>query len=221
MTLLVASLLCSLAILLGGLVRIESSAATTKAQAQAAADASALAATAESAPYGGGDPRLVAEQYARANGARMLACDCEPGATTMHVRVAVGGVEAEARAVIDVNALAPVRVDFDGAGMDRRLLEAVETLVRASGGRVYVQAGYRSFEHQTELWNEAVRRYGDPEVADNWVARPGHSFHELGLAVDLGGDLGLAVRLIERLNLPLYRPLVHEPWHFELIGTRR
>jgi hypothetical protein len=44
--------------------------------------------------------------------------------------------------------------------------------------------------------------------------------HERGLAVDLGGDLIRAVQLIEELDLPLYRPLANEPWHFELIGSR-
>jgi hypothetical protein len=45
--------------------------------------------------------------------------------------------------------------------------------------------------------------------------------HERGLAVDLGGDTGLAARLVADLGLSLYRPLPHEPWHFELVGTRR
>jgi hypothetical protein len=217
---LLLSLLCTFAILVGGMAQLESRAASTKAQSQTAADAAALAAVAESGPYGGGNPRAVAMEYARANDAHLISCDCPPGGTKMQVRVLISGIEAEARAVIDVDALAPVRVDFDASGMDRRLLEAVSRLVEASGGRVYVEAGYRSFEHQTKLWKEALARHGSAEVADNWVARPGHSFHELGLAVDLGGDLELAARLIEELELPLYRPLPHEPWHFELVGTR-
>jgi hypothetical protein len=40
------------------------------------------------------------------------------------------------------------------------------------------------------------------------------------MAVDLGGDLSLAVRLITRMHLPLWRPLPNEPWHFELNGSR-
>ena len=54
----------------------------------------------------------------------------------------------------------------------------------------------------------------------DWVAPPGHSMHERGLAVDLGGDLARAVQLIDELDLPLHRPLANEPWHFELIGSR-
>jgi hypothetical protein len=70
------------------------------------------------------------------------------------------------------------------------------------------------------LWAEALVKYRDPEVADDWVARPGRSLHEKGLAVDLGGDLELAVSLIARLGLPLHRPLPNEEWHFELTGSR-
>jgi hypothetical protein len=44
--------------------------------------------------------------------------------------------------------------------------------------------------------------------------------HQRGLAVDLGGDVDLAVRLIRRLDLPMWRPLPNEPWHFELAGSR-
>jgi LAS superfamily LD-carboxypeptidase LdcB len=96
----------------------------------------------------------------------------------------------------------------------------VDRLIAASNGRVYLESGIRSTGRQTELWNEALAKYGDPEIADNWVARPSTSNHESGLAVDLGGDLGLAVRLVDDLGLPLWRPMSWEPWHFELTGSR-
>jgi hypothetical protein len=44
--------------------------------------------------------------------------------------------------------------------------------------------------------------------------------HELGLAVDLQGDVETAARLVEELGLPLWRPMAYEPWHFELVGSR-
>ncbi len=75
-------------------------------------------------------------------------------------------------------------------------------------------------QEQAMLWADALRRYGTAEVADDWVAPPGHSMHERGLAVDLAGDMSLAVRLIDELGLPLWRPMQHEPWHFELLGSR-
>jgi D-alanyl-D-alanine carboxypeptidase-like protein len=193
---------------------------TFRTRAQTAADAAALAAVAESAPSGGGDPAGEAARYAALNGGTMIECLCEPGGTAMQVRVDVGGVIADARAVLDPNALRPLGLAFDGGGLDPRLESAVQTLVAAGHGAIRVVSGYRSSERQGELWAAALRRYGSPEAADDWVAPPGSSMHERGLAVDLGGDLELAGRLVAQLSLPLWRPLSNEPWHFELAGSR-
>lgn len=105
-------------------------------------------------------------------------------------------------------------------GLHPAMAEAVSVLISAAEGRVWVNSGYRSTAHQAVLWQGALEKYGDPEVADNWVAPPGHSMHERGLAVDLGGDLALAARLVEQLGLPLWRPMSWEPWHWELSGSR-
>ncbi|MGH2694159.1 MAG: D-alanyl-D-alanine carboxypeptidase family protein [Actinomycetota bacterium] len=189
-------------------------------RAQLAADAAALAAAAEAVPYGSADPRAQALLYARHNGGELVACACEPGATSATVTVRVDGVEARARAVIDPSLLQPLAVAYDSTGLHPSLAAAVERLLMASGGTVRVVSGLRSGERQAQLWEEALRRYGRPEAADDWVAPPGHSMHELGLAVDLGGDLERAVELIRELGLPLHRPLANEPWHFELVGAR-
>ncbi|MGH2756487.1 MAG: hypothetical protein ACRDI3_01720 [Actinomycetota bacterium] len=77
------------------------------ARAQAAADAAALAAIAESLPGGGGQPRVEAVRYAAANGGRVIECLCNPGATAAQVRVAVGNMQATARAVFDPSLLRP------------------------------------------------------------------------------------------------------------------
>jgi len=81
---------------------------------------------------------------------------------------------------------------------------------------VSLVSGFRSSADQALLWETALDRYGDPEVADDWVARPGTSMHERGLAVDLSGDLDRAASLVRELGLPLIRPLANEPWHFQL-----
>ncbi len=190
-----------------------------KARAQLAADAAALAAIAESGPYGGRDPEVAAAEYARLNGARLVSCACPRGATAMQVEVAVGDVLARARAVIEPELLEPETGLLAGSGMHPLLRAAVEQLVARSRGRVHVVSGYRSPEEQQILWTNALQRYGSAEVADNWVAPPGHSMHERGLAVDLGGDLDLAAQLVADLDLPLHRPLANEPWHFELVST--
>lgn len=52
------------------------------------------------------------------------------------------------------------------------------------GKRYHVTSGFRSTEHQTEIWNAAVAKYGSPEVAREHVAPPGHSKHEEAMAAD-------------------------------------
>jgi hypothetical protein len=191
-----------------------------KARAQTAADAAALAAVAESGPYGRGQPTQQAHSFAEANDARLLECLCEPGATAMQVKVAVGRIAAEARAVLDPTLLGPASTAIDARGLDPQLAGAIRRLIAASHGAVRLVSGYRSRIQQAALWKGALQRYGSPEAADNWVAPPGGSMHERGLAVDLGGDLQLATRIVAQQHLPLWRPLANEPWHFELIGSR-
>jgi hypothetical protein len=219
-TILVAGIACVLSLLGAGLARDLAVAASDRARAQGAADAAALAAVAESAPGGGGSPAVQATLYARRNGARLVTCRCRPGGLDAYVRVAVGDVVAEARAVLEPHLLAPLRTTPDAAGLQPALRDAVERLLVEAGGSVSIVSGHRSREEQTRLWTSAVARYGSAEAADDWVAPPGQSMHERGLAVDLGGDLDRAVEIIDRLGLPLHRPLANEPWHFELRRSR-
>lgn len=216
MTLLLGALGVTLSLLLSGLATGLAAASTLRTRAQLAADAAALAAVAESGPSGGGQHESEAARFAVANGARLLECLCQPGATAVQVRVAVGDVVADARATFDPAMLMPSRT-YAGEGLHPLLQVSVDRLLAAAKGAVTVVSGRRTNQRQAELWAEAVTQYGDPEVADDWVARPGTSMHETGLAVDLGGDLDLAARLVEHLGLPLHRPLAHEPHHFELL----
>jgi Flp pilus assembly protein TadG len=214
----VLSLMCGTVIVaLGG-------AAETRARAQTAADAAALAAVFESGPYGAAKPEERAREYARRNDGRLIECDCVQGATEIEVEVVLDGFRARARAVIELDKLAPASISAPGSttttGLHPALKMAVDRLIEASRGRVFLASSTRTTARQTELWNEALEKYGDPEIADNWVARPGTSNHEEGLAVDLGGDLRLAVSLVSELGLPLWRPMTWEPWHFELTGSR-
>lgn len=217
MTLLLTVLATTLAVALAAFSADIARISAVKGRAQVAADAAALAAVAESSLYGGGQHRQQAAWFAHANGGRLLECLCEPGATAVQVRVAVDEVVAEARAVFDPTKLMPATVAFSGAGLHPLLNSAVDRLINAAGGRVYVVSGRRSPAKQSILWADALARYGSAEAADDWVARPGTSMHEKGLAVDLGGDVEVAAAIVENLDLPLHRPLSHEPWHFELL----
>jgi hypothetical protein len=136
------------------------------------------------------------------------------------VTVYLDGKMASAKAVLDPSALVPLVARIDATGLDPRMARAMEKLLVAARGAVHVVSGWRSPIEQSALWSEALVKYGSPEAADDWVAPPGSSMHERGLAVDLGGDVERAAQLVHDLGLPLWRPLPHEPWHFELLGSR-
>jgi hypothetical protein len=221
MTVWLAGLVLALTLMVGTLLMLFGDAAGDRARAQAAADAAALAAVSESVPGADGLHHEAAARFAEANGAVLISCEgCEPGTTSVIATVERSGVQARARATLDPNAFLPTSLGFDSYGLDPLLQRSVGQLIEAARGRVRLVSGWRSPERQQELWSAALAKYGAPEIADNWVAPPGTSMHESGLAVDLGGDLELAASLVAQLNLPLHRPLSNEPWHFELVGSR-
>ncbi|MGH2747818.1 MAG: D-alanyl-D-alanine carboxypeptidase family protein [Actinomycetota bacterium] len=165
----------------------------------------------------GGRPRAVVVGAKSGITLETLAKDLRrkvPGARL--VRLVPSGSVIQPRAQIGP----PATPGAVASGLHPTLAAAVERLLQGAGGRVWVVSGFRTYAHQYTLYVSALRRYGDPEIADNWVAPPGRSMHEHGLAVDLGGDLALAVRIIDELGLPLWRPMSWEPWHFELVGSR-
>jgi len=101
-------------------------------------------------------------------------------------------------------------------GVDPTLAAAVTQLMGMCGG-ITIQSGFRTFAEQSSLYSQAVAQHGAAD-APNWVAPPGHSNHEKGLAVDLGGNLDCAH--VHAADLGLSFPLSNEPWHIELASTR-
>lgn len=57
---------------------------------------------------------------------------------------------------------------------------------KQAGHNLYVISSYRSYSTQQSTYNGWVSRDGQAQ-ADTYSARPGHSEHQTGLAVDLGG----------------------------------
>ncbi|HVF52154.1 MAG TPA: D-alanyl-D-alanine carboxypeptidase family protein [Actinomycetota bacterium] len=220
MSLLVVTLTLVLSLSLGWFTHDLGLTSVARARAQIAADAAALAAVAEAGPYGRNLQTAVARRYASSNGAELIECVCDSGSTAVQVMVEIDGVRAQARAVMDPTLFGPLIMGSSASGMHPLLQDSVERLLVAARGRLHIVSGFRSTAEQTILWEQALARYGSAEAADDWVAPPGHSMHGRGLAVDLGGDLALAVSLVDHLDLPLYRPMAWEPWHFELIGSR-
>ena len=128
--------------------------------------------------------------------------------------------------------------------LERTAARALRGLVSSAGGDGLVLAvsGFRSREEQAAIWDEAVAENG-VAFARSYVARPGCSEHETGLAVDVtlatepydfirpsfpAEGVGREFRrhaarfgLIERYRAgeePV-TGIAAEPWHFRFIGV--
>lgn len=121
--------------------------------------------------------------------------------------------------------------------------KALERMFAAAAGDglpFLITSGYRSFAKQESLFNGYSERDG-VAAAETYSARPGHSEHQTGLAVDLDDGSGFAFKsefgetrtgLWLREHCATYgfllrydqgeQPVVgyiYEPWHFRYLGT--
>lgn len=103
-----------------------------------------------------------------------------------------------------------------------RLTRMIESLPPQLQGHVKVFSAYRSVEHQQRLWNNALKKYGSEAAARKWVAPPGRSNHNHGVAIDLRYNSDAARRWFHEnaKRFGLSFPMAHEPWHIEPIGVR-
>ena len=139
-----------------------------------------------------------------------------------------------------------VRPDMPSLGANDRLrpvaARALERLAadarRATGHRLVLASGFRSYEYQSRLHARYVGSHGKAR-AETFTARAGHSEHQLGLAADVaqagtpftqfGGTrsgrwvarhawrYGYVVRYPPgEQDRTGYRP---EPWHLRYVGT--
>lgn len=110
-----------------------------------------------------------------------------------------------------------------------RRFKLLQAAVQQAGGELYIYSGGRDAEHQAQLYQAALRKYGSESEARKWVAPPGKSNHDthaglkygLGdgaVASDLRGDLAMAHKLAAKYGLVF--PLANEAWHIELAGIR-
>lgn len=158
-------------------------------------------------------------------------------------RVLVNG-EHPCRTLPSRRELAAVGPKNSGVMLERRaalLLEELMAKLRGWEGIAPV-SGWRSLQEQRDTWEEAMAKEG-PEFTWKFVARPGHSEHHTGLAIDWGerrekidpicpafpdqGICGRFRRLAARYGFILRYPtgkeavtgIAHEPWHFRYVGT--
>lgn len=130
--------------------------------------------------------------------------------------------------------------DLDG-DIRREPAKKLEELLKAAqndGYSLYRISGFRSQENQTLTYNSYVSRDGQAQ-ADTYSARPRHSEHQTGLAIDLGSgtcDLeacfghtsagkwlasnahkyGFIIRYLKgKENITGYQ---YEPWHLRYVG---
>ena len=107
------------------------------------------------------------------------------------------------------------------------------------GLNLFIQSPYRSWDRQNTVFNSFVRRDG-VEAAETYSARPGHSEHQTGLAIDIvagrGGQMRAFVNTMEYswlvanahtfgfiLRYPNEKThitgFIYEPWHWRFLGV--
>lgn len=123
-------------------------------------------------------------------------------------------------------------------GMDSTTLQQFDLLSNAAakeGLNIYMSSGYRSYSYQNLIYNNYVSWYGQI-MADTFSARPGHSEHQTGLAIDVNTiddsfantpeaiwlenhahEYGFIVRYPKgKENITGYK---YEPWHIRYLGV--
>ena len=131
----------------------------------------------------------------------------------------------------------PITTNRTGHRLSRRVMPdllAMAEAARIDGIELMVSSAYRSFDYQDRLYQRHVDQLGR-DAADLVSARPGHSQHQLGTAVDFGsisdgyGETANGRWVAQhawRFGFSLSYPLGatertgynYEPWHFRYLG---
>lgn len=129
--------------------------------------------------------------------------------------------------------------DYNPGGLTPETSAAFEELVEGAkkdGIDIYLSSGFRSYEYQDEIYNNYCSVYGQAE-ADTFSARPGHSEHQTGMAIDVNiiddsfagtpeaiwienhcFEYGFILRYPQgKEGITGYK---YEPWHIRYIGDK-
>lgn len=134
----------------------------------------------------------------------------------------------------------------NGEQVDSRIYPDLQDMfdtARAEGLQLFVADGYRTQETQQGLLDEKIQAYKNEgfsdqeaeEKAKQWVALPGTSEHQLGLAVDINADISHSSRdevyawladngykfgFINRYpeGKTEITGTIYEPWHYRYVG---
>lgn len=136
----------------------------------------------------------------------------------------------------------------NGRRVDNRIYPELQEMfdaARAEGIYPVVGEGYRTADEQQALFTDKVREYMNmgffekaaEKMAGKWVALPGYSEHQLGIAVDINGDKirsdnGEVYEWLAKnaykygfiLRYPLDSENItstkYEPWHYRYVGKK-
>lgn len=140
--------------------------------------------------------------------------------------------------------LVPACCRFPEILLQRCAATLLNELMKEINGWEYIVpvSGYRSQEEQQRIWDDSLRENG-VEFTKKYVAVPGHSEHQTGLAIDLGlkaehidfirpdfpysGICQIFREKAAKYGFILRYPegkekitgIGHEPWHFRYVGA--
>ena len=143
----------------------------------------------------------------------------------------------------EAEALVPVDDSHSRIMLHQRARVMLEQLLTAVGGRAAIVpvSGYRPRSEQQAIWDDSLAEHGQ-KFTETYVARPGCSEHQTGLAIDLAEnrpDIDFlcpqfpdeGVCRLFRLAAPEFGFVLrypagkehitgigHEPWHFRYVG---
>lgn len=134
----------------------------------------------------------------------------------------------------------------NGEKVDSRIypdLQEMFDAARAEGYGLFVAEGYRAAEKQQRLLDEKTEAYENEgyskseakKLAEQWVAIPGTSEHQLGIAVDINADTAQSSsdEVYDWLAQNAYKygfikrypsdktaitGIINEPWHYRYVG---
>ena len=165
----------------------------------------------------------------------MTAGDAVP-ASGGHVIETIGGI-TYVDGILIANKTYSLPRDYAPGGLTPECRTALDAMIAGAaqeGIGLYAVSAYRSWDYQEGLYNRYAERDGKEE-ADRYSARPGHSEHQTGLAIDLNSldyafadtpegrwiaahchEYGFILRYPEgKEEVTGYR---YEPWHVRYLG---
>ena len=140
--------------------------------------------------------------------------------------------------VLIVNKSYPIPASYDPGGLESTTYTWFTKLsadAAKAGLNIYLSSGYRSYSYQSQIYDNYTSIYGQA-TADTFSARPGHSEHQTGLAIDVNtiddsfAGTPEAIWLEEHcweygfiLRYPKGKESItgykYEPWHIRYVGS--